>query len=214
MAQLVGMGFGIGVWFVILSIWPNLMRPIKRAPERITLDWPTFIDDVASGVRSGMTLPSATFGAGKRLPAVAANIFNSIEEEWREVGGFENTLSVLSVRFNEPGFQLFAKTAALAFAQGGNNTPTVLSQLARSLRARKQLENDIAARQATTINSAKVALAAPLLVLLLTSARPEVRSAYSNPTGLLVLVGIVVISIGSYRLMIRTAKLPELELIR
>ncbi|MEY3407267.1 MAG: hypothetical protein RL038_328 [Actinomycetota bacterium] len=214
MAQLIGMGFGLGFWFVVLSVWPNLKKPIQRAPKRVTLDWPTFIDDVASGVRSGLTLPSATFEAGKRLPDVAAKIFKNTEEVWREVGGYENTLSVLSLRFTEPGFQLFAKTAALAFAQGGNNTPTVLSQLARSLRARKQLENDIAARQATTINSAKVALAAPLLVLLLTSARPEVRSAYSNPTGFLVLVGIVAISIGSYRLMIRTAKLPELEFIR
>jgi tight adherence protein B len=199
MAQLIGMGFGLGFWFVVLSVWPNLKKPIQRAPKRVTLDWPTFIDDVASGVRSGLTLPSATFEAGKRLPDVAAKIFKNTEEVWREVGGYENTLSVLSLRFTEPG---------------GNNTPTVLSQLARSLRARKQLENDIAARQATTINSAKVALAAPLLVLLLTSARPEVRSAYSNPTGFLVLVGIVAISIGSYRLMIRTAKLPELEFIR
>lgn len=211
MANLIGMLGGVGVWLMVLSVWPTSR---ERKPVNEILDWPSFIEDVASGVRAGSALPNAMFLAGSRLPKNSAEIFSIAEEAWQIKGGFIESLRELSQSFPETGFQTFASTAELSYVQGGSSVPTVLSQLARSLRSRKQLENDVRARQATTVNSAKVAVIAPLIVLGLTSMRSEVREAYMNPTGVLVLVGIFCVTSLSYWLMIRTAKMAELDWIR
>lgn len=211
MANLIGMLAGVGLWLVLLVLWPK--SRIKE-PRKEILDWPTFIEDVASGVRAGSSLPNAMFMAGSRLPKLAAEVFSIVEKSWQTNGGFIESLRELNQHFPESGFQTFVSTAELSFVQGGSSVPTALSQLARSLRSRKQLENDVRARQSTTVNSAKVAVAAPLVVLGLTGMRAEVREAYTNATGILVLIGIFSLTGFSYWLMVRTAKMPELDWIR
>ncbi len=211
MAQLIGIGVAVGIWLVTMAFWPE---PKIKVKETITVDWPTFIEDVASNVRAGSALPNAVFSAGHRLPPSAAAAFSQAEAHWQTTGGFLTSLESLGQVFPEAGFQLFASTANLSFTQGGSSVPTVLSQLARSLRSRKQLANDVAARQATTVNSAKVAVVAPVLVLGLTGMREEVRAAYQSASGLLVLIAIFMLTASSYWLMVKTAKMPELDWIR
>jgi hypothetical protein len=64
--NLIGIGIAVGIWIALLAVWPRYKQPSAKK-ETIT-DWPAFIDDVASGVRAGLSLPYATFDAGTRLP--------------------------------------------------------------------------------------------------------------------------------------------------
>ena len=58
---------------------------------------------------------------------------------------------------------------------------------------------------------AKVAVAAPWLVLALLSTRPQAAAAYATATGALVLLVGAVVSVIAYRLMLRLGRLPEEE---
>jgi tight adherence protein B len=210
--NLIGVGIAIGIWIALLAVWPRNQQLSTK--KETTPDWPAFIDDVSSGVRAGLSLPFATFDAGTRLPTRHANHFWQTQAKWQEGVGYLQCLDVLENRIGHAGFELFASTAAIAYEQGGQSVPTVLTQLARSLRSGNQLFNEIKGRQAVTVNSARVAVLAPLVVLVLTGTRTEVRQAYMSEVGLFVLVAVVAISWFSYQLMKKFAQIPELDLIR
>lgn len=214
--NLIGVGLAVGIWISLLAVWrPQSKRAQMSALMKDTLtDWPAFIDDVASGVRAGLSLPYATFDAGTRLPPKQANHFVQTQLDWEKGVGYLQCLDALEGRIGHAGFEMFVSTAAIAYEQGGQSVPTVLTQLARSLRSGNQLFNEIKGRQAVTVNSARVAVLAPLVVLVLTGTRTEVRQAYMSEVGLFVLVSVVAVSWVSYQLMKKFAHIPELDLIR
>ena len=79
--------------------------------------------------------------------------------------------------------------------------------LREDLRTRGELE----ARQSWTVNGARVAVAAPWLILALLATRPQAAAAYATSSGALVLAVGAVASILAYRLMLRLGRLPEEE---
>ena len=79
--------------------------------------------------------------------------------------------------------------------------------LREDMRTRGELE----ARQSWTVNGAKVAVAAPWLVLALLSTRTQAAAAYATTAGAVVLLIGAVVSVAAYRLMLRLGRLPEEE---
>ena len=79
--------------------------------------------------------------------------------------------------------------------------------LREDMRTRGELE----ARQSWTVNGAKVAVAAPWLVLALLATRPQAAAAYATTAGAVVLLVGAVVSVVAYRLMLRLGRLPEEE---
>lgn len=79
--------------------------------------------------------------------------------------------------------------------------------LREDMRTRGELE----ARQSWTVNGAKVAVAAPWLVLALLATRPQAAAAYATTAGAVVLLIGAVVSVIAYRLMLRLGRLPEEE---
>jgi tight adherence protein B len=64
-------------------------------------------------------------------------------------------------------------------------------------------------RQAWTVNGARLAVAAPWLVLLFMSFQSEVIRRYASPGGVLVLAVGAAACLVSYRLMMRIGRLPS-----
>ena len=77
--------------------------------------------------------------------------------------------------------------------------------LREDLRTRGELE----ARQSWTVNGARMAVAAPWVVLLLLATRPEAADAYDSPLGVVVLAVGAASSALAYWLMMRIGRLPE-----
>lgn len=213
MGTLIGLGFGFGLVLVFRTLMASSKIKPAMAGQK-TPDWPSFVDDVASGVRAGMSVAEALFEAGNRLPLQLSTHFNQARSSWQGQVGFLEALGDLEKQIQDPIFSSFQRTVELGYLQGGSNLPTVLNQLARSLRVSRQLVYEIRGRQAVTINSAKVAVGAPFLVLLVTGTRPEVRSAYTTATGFLVLVTVVLVAAAAYFTMQYLARMPEIEEIR
>ena len=217
MGTLIGIIFGAGLSMVLWNqdshIHTAILR-LKRRPSTINFAWPAFIEDVASGVRAGLGLPQATWQAGSRLPVSAASVFSQAELKWSGGDGFEDALAYLLIQFPNASCEQFVHTIELAHRQGGRAVSTLLSQMARDLRTQQQLIHEVKGRQAVTATSAKVAVAAPWVVLVMTATRSDVRETYSTSSGLVVLVIVFGITAGSYLLMKKIAEIPELEVLK
>ena len=223
MGGLIGLLFGCGL---VVALWDrghsgamaeglNAVRSVRRSKRKAsTAHWPQFIDDVASGVRAGVSVPQAMFEAGSRLDPAHKRLFSLAQDEWREGLGFEASLASLRSAIDAAAFEQFAQTIEIAHRQGGRSVATLLSQLARNVRAQEQLVHEIRGRQSVTVTSAKVAVAAPWVVLALTGARPEVRASYASGVGLVVIIGVSVVCALSYVAMRKVAQIDAMDVMR
>ena len=69
--------------------------------------------------------------------------------------------------------------------------------------------SEVEARQSWVVNAARLGVAAPWLVLVLLSTRPEAAHAYNSPAGGALVVSGLVVSVVAYRIMVRLGRLPE-----
>jgi tight adherence protein B len=77
------------------------------------------------------------------------------------------------------------------------------------LREDLAIRKEIVARQSWTLVAARVAAAAPWLVLLLVASRPQGARAFDSVTGIAVLIGGAIATVVGYRLMLRIGRLPD-----
>jgi tight adherence protein B len=92
---------------------------------------------------------------------------------------------------------------------GGTDLGRLLSTLSGFLRDDARTRSELLARQSWSVNAARMAVAAPWLVLILLATQRETLQAYDTPTGTLILICGAVASFVAYRLMIRIGRLPE-----
>ena len=94
---------------------------------------------------------------------------------------------------------------------GGTDLGRLLRTLSAFLREDARTRAELETRQGWTVNAARLAVAAPWIILALLSLRPEAVDAYNTPQGLVVLAiggGVCLIA---YRVMVRIGRLPHEE---
>jgi tight adherence protein B len=94
---------------------------------------------------------------------------------------------------------------------GGTDLGRLLGTLSEFLRENTRTRGELEARQSWTVNAARLAVAAPWIVLALMATQPAAIRAYDTPAGALVLIGGLLVSTIAYRLMLRIGALPEPE---
>lgn len=92
---------------------------------------------------------------------------------------------------------------------GGSDLGRLLRTLSAFLREDARARAELETRQGWTVNAARLAVAAPWIVLGLLALRPEAVAAYNTPQGVVVLGVGGVMCLVAYRLMLRIGRLPE-----
>ena len=92
---------------------------------------------------------------------------------------------------------------------GGSDLTAILRQLSASLRDEAATRSELDARQSWVRNAAKLGVAAPWLILVLLSTRPEAAAAYAAPEGTALILGGAVVSVVAYRVMLVVGRLPS-----
>jgi tight adherence protein B len=92
---------------------------------------------------------------------------------------------------------------------GGSDLGRLLGTLGEFLRESARTRSELEARQSWTVNAARLAVAAPWIVMVLLATRPEAVAAYNTATGAAVLLGGLVVSTICYSVMLRIGALPE-----
>ncbi|WP_432521288.1 type II secretion system F family protein [Kineococcus sp. SYSU DK006] len=182
-------------------------RTRQRSGERAAA-WPDVVDTVASAVRAGAPLPDAVCALAVRGPVHLRPAFARFAVGHRSSGAFEPQLAQLQAELADPVFDRLAATLRMTRQVGGSDLGGTLRTLSAYLREDQRARGELLARQSWTVSAARLAVAAPWLVLALLGTRPGALAVYDTPRGAAVLVTGALVCALSYRLMVRLGRLP------
>lgn len=198
--------FAVGAGWMPYAFLSGRRRSRRR---RFREAWPDAIATLVSSVRAGVSLQEGTCSLATRGPEDLRSGFASLASTYRATGSFRAALERLRAELADPVADRVVAALALAHEVGGSDLVRVLRALGDFVRDDLRVRKEIEARWSWTVTAARVAVAAPWVVLLLMSTRPEAAVAYNSPGGAAVIAGGGIATLFGYRLMLRVAKLPE-----
>jgi tight adherence protein B len=182
---------------------------VKSRRKATSVIWPDVVDQLVSSVRSGQALPDSVAGLAHTGPAVTREPFAQFERDYAATGNFGASVTELKDRLADPAADRILETIRMSREVGGSELTLVLRNLGAYLRQEAAIRSEVEARQSWVMNAARLGVAAPWIVLLLLSTRPEAAHAYNSIAGVVLVIGGLAVSVVAYRLMIAIGHLPE-----
>jgi tight adherence protein B len=210
---------GTGSWpmagcFGLFGGWLPLGLVRWRARKRMAVLrelWPDVVDHLRSAIRAGLSLPEALIQLAEKGPSELRGFFRDFGADYRAGGQFDPALTRLKERLADPVADRLVEAIRLTREVGGSDLGRLLGTLAEFLRENARTRSELEARQSWTVNAARLAVAAPWVVLVLLASRPEAVAAYNSALGAAVLLGGLLVSLFSYAIMLRIGALPQDE---
>ncbi|WP_341805712.1 type II secretion system F family protein [Nesterenkonia sphaerica] len=203
-------GVCLGVFAALLP-WAFLRWQVRRRRRQLAEVWPDVVDHLRSAVRSGLALPEGLAELGSTGPEPLRGPFLEFGADWRAGVPMGPALERLKIRLADPVGDRIVLALRTTRELGGTDLGRLLDSMADVLRENARTRSELEARQSWTVNGAKLAVAAPWIVVLLLSLRPEAAEAYHSMTGMLVLSSGLVVSLICYHVMLRIGALPAEE---
>ena len=170
--------------------------------------WPEVVEHLISAIGAGLALPEAVAQLETRGPALLRADFALFAQDYRASGRFDQSLVTLKARLADPVADRVIEALRITGSVGGSELGRLLRTLSEFLREEQKIRGELEARQSWTAGSAKVAAAAPWVVLGLLSTRSDTAAAFDTPLGLALLASAAVLTVGAYWLMLKIAQLP------
>lgn len=194
----------------LLPVW--VLGPAAAKRQRLhRASWPDVVDQLRSAVRAGLPLSEALAQLGRRGPQPLRQPFLEYEADLRSGRSVDASLTLVQARLNDPVADRIIAAVRLTREVGGADVGEMLGTLSAFLRSDLHTRGELEARQSWTINGARLAVAAPWLILLILCLQPQVAQAYNGPGGVAVIMIGLIAAAGSYALMVRIARLPDPE---
>jgi tight adherence protein B len=204
----VGVVFGLMAGGLPVALVRSRAR--KRLAEFREL-WPDVVDNIASAVRAGLSLSEALAQVGERGPLPLREPFRRFGADYASTGRFAESLDRLKARLADPVGDRVVEALRIAREVGGGDLGRLLRSLSTFLRDDARTRSELESRQSWSINGARVAVAAPWLVLALLSFQGDVIQRYNSPMGAVIIGAGAFVCVIAYRLMLRIGRLPEPE---
>jgi tight adherence protein B len=212
LVQVVSRTWPVSTAFAILGGYLPIAVLTGRARRRqrdLAEVWPEAVDNLASAVRAGMSLPEALAQLAVRGPEPLRPAFEAFAVDYQVTGRFAESLDRLKDRLADPVGDRVVEGLRIAREVGGGELGRLLRSLSGYLRDDARTRSELESRQAWAVNGARLAVAAPWLVLLMLSFQREVISRYASPAGVVVLLVGGACCLVAYRLMMRIGRLPQ-----
>lgn len=182
-----------------------------RAERRVRAHaalWPDAVDNLTSAVRAGLSLPEALIQLGERGPEGMRDAFVQFGRDYQATGRFHESLDLLKARLADPVGDRVVEALRIAREVGGGDLGRMLRALSGFLREDQRTRGELESRQSWTVNGARLAVAAPWLVLLMMCLQGDVIGRFATGTGLIVLTAGAALCLAAYRLMMWIGRLP------
>lgn len=187
-----------------------IVRRMRRRRQGVLRElWPEAIDNLASAVRAGLSLPEGLAALAVRGPVELRAPFGRFGAAYRATGRFGPCLDSLKDDLADPVGDRVCETMRVAREVGGSDLATVLRTLSELLRADARTRAELETRQGWVINAARLAVAAPWAVLLLLGTQSTTLKAYDSTGGTLLLAIGAAVCVLAYRIMLHIGRLPE-----
>ncbi|MCX6496608.1 MAG: hypothetical protein NTW23_04685, partial [Rhodoluna sp.] len=187
----------------------TLQTRIKTENLKANLEWPKFLDSIHSAAWAGASLEQAILDSVSVAPPKIAWALLEFEKDQGSGLAFSQSLDNLKARLANPIADRFIEITRLASASGGRGYLSALRSQALQLRLENATWSEIQAKQNWVLGTAKLAVLAPWLVLVLLGMRPETAVAFQTETGIVVLVIGLVASLLAFRLIKTLGALPQ-----
>ena len=209
--QLISRTVTVAAAFGVLAAYLPIALVSGRARRRgreLAEVWPEAVDNLASAVRAGLSLPEALSALGQRGPEPLRPDFQAFATDYQVTGRFGECLDRLKDRLADPVGDRVVEGLRVAREVGGGELGALLRNLSGYLRDDARTRSELESRQTWTVAGARLAVAAPWLVLLMLSFQRDVITRYASPGGAMVLLVGGAVSLVAYRLMVRIGRLP------
>ena len=145
-----GLAFG-----VLTGLLPLSLVRRQRAQRRVELRevWPEAVDNLASAVRAGLSLPEALTQLGVRGPEQLRPAFARFGDDYRATGRFSECLDGLKARLADPVGDRVVESLRMAREVGGTDLGRLLRTLSAFLREDARTRAELEARQGWTVNA-------------------------------------------------------------
>ena len=181
----------------------------RRRRRRFREAWPDAISAMVAAVRAGMSLPEVCVEVAERGPKDLQGAFGAFASAYRASGRFSESLERLRSHAADPIADRVVVALRLANEVGGTDLVRVLRALGDLVRQDLQTRREIEARWSWTVTAARLAAAAPWIVLVVMATRPEAASVYDSTAGIATIGAGLVATVIGYRLMLRAGSLPD-----
>lgn len=185
-----------------------LFSRIQARRRRLRSSWPGIVDSMRQVIRSGGSIPEAVTEAGMLAPDELRGAFDGFPAALDSGHRVDEALRQLKSAIADPVADRVIEALRMAYEVGGAELPAVLQALQHSVRSDIAAREDALAKQAWIRAASRMGVAAPWLVLLLLSGRPETISAYSTPAGSLIIFSGAALGAIAFRMMSRLGRLP------
>ena len=190
---------------------PRMLRLARRrrAQAEAREQWPDCLDDVVAGLRAGMSVGESLASLAERGPEGLKPRFADFAAQLQATGRLDSALDSLKAAMAEPVTDRVVEAIRMASRLGGHDLTRMLTALAVALRAENAARGELLARQSWTVGGARVAAAAPWIVLAMLATRPGFAEAFATPLGTMILLVGLATTAAAYWMMLRIGRLPE-----
>lgn len=197
----------------ITLLAPQAYVRVRARKRRVALRelWPDAVDDLASAIRAGMSLPEALGSLARRGPEQLRPFFTEFADDYRATGRFADALDRLKESLADPVADRIIESLRLTREVGGTDLGRLLRTLSQFLREDLRARGELEARQSWTVNGARLAAIAPWLILAMLSTRAQTVEAFNSAAGVIVLAVGAIATGAAYLAMARIGRLPEDE---
>lgn len=194
----------------VVPLWgyAYVARVKSQRATRLRRAWPSVIDHLRAGVRSGHDVAGAVIALPESFPPDISAPVRTFEKEITQGFSTDDALAELARRFADPVGDRIVEVLRMAHEVGGTNLPGVLLELQKSVRADIAVREDAHAQQSWIRSASLLAVAAPWAVLVVIGTREATISAYQTSEGGAILILGAIVSLVAFTMMKKIGALP------
>ncbi len=196
------LGLGISVGLGVVGVcFESLSSKAKARQEELTRLWPEVIEGLQSAASSGITLIEAFAEIARTGPDRVRVEFAGLVQ--RLDGGWDlnSALDWLKREFGEPHADRLFELIRIVHESGGQGYLTSLRNQTQQTRQDLALWGELTSKQGWVAGTAKLAIAAPWIIVAMLAARPENVGLYNSAEGVGILTSGLIVSVLAYRLI-------------
>jgi tight adherence protein B len=201
-----GLFIALGAIAIELETLTSMAKNRRRELSQL---WPEVLDAVHSAISSGMTLSDAFDDLSQSGPQRLRSHFQLLSHRLDTGWSFEQSIDELKSSLGEVHADRLCEVLRLVSHNGSESLGQTLRQQAISLRRDLAVAGQIESKQGWVSGTAKIAVAAPWIVVALLATRKENAAIFNTSEGAaILLLGFVVCAV-AFRLVQLLGSLPQ-----
>jgi tight adherence protein B len=194
-----------------VQFFDSLKARAAALAQKQNSDWPKFLDAIHSATWAGSSLEQAILDSKSFAPLSVNWAMLDLEKDLLAGVDFDLAMCNLKARLASPIVDRFVELTRLANQSGGRGYLAALRAQAVQLRLENATWTEVQVKQNWVIASAKLAVLAPWLILLLLCIRRETAATFNTETGMVVLLVGLGASLLAFQLVKVLSALPRPE---